>query len=683
MRTVLALVAVAGFVAAGAAPAVAQATLGTPSVSGDQLIFLYDARADRTTFLNVANVSDDTVYVDVALYAGDLTTEVSGGTLSLAAAANVVIDPGSFGNGGANGTAGLAIVTPVVGAEDLTPVVPPQPIVGGFTFANLSLASGFGQNPFARSASNVGSSTRPAPGTVVDGVEVAYERFDPGILNIPVYFDPATLSPPENDGNRVLIAAFADRYEGAFSIGPVSTQAAVTFFDNAGVRIAENSISIDGLLLSDLQAVSGNAEIDGRSGKVFFEVNAQGGNVFGLFSQSIGTFAAGQRMPAVDEVPVGVDPPPEPTPTPNLPFDRGTLLGQFADELVLPGVREFASRAQALSDAVGAYAASPGDSTRAAAQAAWTTAMATFQKLEPMQFGPGGSASMFMGGEGIRDEIYSWPITNYCAVDQTTVDDDFRDADFFQRELVNVYGLDALELLLFRAGETNECDPRVDINREGTWDALVGSGGLQQRQADYALVVAQGIAQQANRLRDAWEPSGGNFAAELRNAGNGGSVYGSAKEALDEVFAAFFFVDTDLKDAKLGVPTGISPECVDAVCPQDVELPFSRTSKSAILANLDGAAGIFAGEGTAGQGFAWYLRDMGATALADRMTSQLATSRAAVAALADSLADAVVTDPEAAQNAYSQIQLFTNDLKSEFVSVLNLTIPQEGAGDND
>lgn len=684
MNRVRLLCALVAGVTLGAATAVAQPTLGTPSVSGDQLIFFYDARTDRTSFLSVANVSDDTISIDVALYSGDLATEVAGATLSLGGAANTVIDPSAFGGGGAAGTAGLAVVTPVVSSDNLTPVVPPQPIVGGFTFANLQLSSGFGQNPFARAAVSAGSGARAAPGTQVDGVGVVYERFDPGILNIPVYFDPATLAPPANDGNRILIAAFADQYDGAFSIAPVSTQATVTFFDNRGVRIAENAVSINGVLFSNLQSAAGAASIDGSSGKAFFEVNAQGGNVFGLFSQSIGTFAAGQRMPAVAAVPVGMDPPaPTPAPTPNVPFSRNALLAQFADELVLPAVRDFATQAQALASAVGAFAGGPSDSTRGAAQAAWRSAMETFQRLEPMQFGPGGSASMFMGGQGIRDEIYSWPITNYCAVDQTTVDDDFRSPNFFDSELVNVYGLDALELLLFRTGDGNECDPRVDINRDGTWNALVGTGGLQQRQADYALVVAQGVSQQANRLRDAWEPSGGNFAGQVRDAGNGGSVYGSAKEALDEVFAAFFYVDTDLKDGKLAVPAGISPECPNAACPEDVELPFSRDSKRALLANLAGAAGIFAGEGTAGQGFAWYLRDMGATVLADRMTSQLATARGSVDAIPGSLSDALLADAGVADDAYAQVQTFTTDVKSEFVSVLNLTIPQEGAGDND
>ena len=671
-------------VGANASVAVAQTTIRTPSVSGDQLIFLYDARPDRVSFLNVANVANETIHVNVAIYATDLTTQLVGQTISLGPAANTVVDPTSFGGGAAANTAGLAVFTPVMSPDNATPVVPPQPIVGGFTLANVVLASGFGQNPFARAAINVGSSMRAPAGTVVDGNSVAYERFAPGILNIPAYFDPATLSPPANDGNRILLAAFADQYDGGFSLSPLQTNAAVTFFDNSGVRIAENSITINGVFFSDLQSVAGNAMITGSSGKVFFALGQNAGNVFGLFSQSIGTFAAGQRMPAVDLVPTGVDPPQAtPAPTPVGPFDRNVLLGQFADELVLPAVRDFDDQAAALAGAVQAYAAGPSDGTRTAAQSAWSAAMESFQRLEPMQFGPGGSPSMFMGGLGIRDEIYSWPTVNPCAVDQKTVDDDFRNPDFFQTELVNVYGLDALELLLFRAGTENECDPRVDINREGTWNALVSSGGLQQRQADYAMVVANGVAQQAGQLRTAWEPSGGNFADNLRNAGNGGSIYPSAKEALDEVFAAFFFVDTDYKDRKLAIPAGIDPQCTDPVCPEEVELPFSRQSKRALLANFHGFAGIFAGEGTSGQGFAWYLRDMGATALADRMTSQLAAARDAATAIPGSLTDALASNPAAVTNAYNQIQAFTTDVKAEFVTVLNLTIPQEGAGDND
>ncbi len=283
-------------------------TIGTPGVSGDQLVFLYDARSNRVAFMSAANPSSDTIFLDVALYSQDLTETLAAETVSLGPASNLVIDPTSFGGGGANGNAGLATVTPVESMEDITPVVPPQPIVGGFTLANLTLMSGFGQNPFARFAV-LGNGSAASPGATVDGGSVSYQRFDPGVLMIPVYFDPADLGPPENDGNRVLIAVFLDDYDGGYRIIPGGTSAVGSFFNANGLLIAENTTAVNGVLLSDLQSMAGDSSLDGSSGKAFFEVDASGGNVFGLFSQSIGTFAAGQRMPAVAEVPTGTLPP--------------------------------------------------------------------------------------------------------------------------------------------------------------------------------------------------------------------------------------------------------------------------------------------------------------------------------------------------------------------------------------
>lgn len=316
LRTAGVAATLAGSLLLGSTIADAQ-TLGTPGVIGDQLLYIYDARTDRVAFLNISNVSDETIFLNVALYNAELTQQLVGEVVALNGAANTVIDPMSFGNGAADGSAGLAVITPVMSLENLTPVVPPHPLVGGFTLANLSLMSGFGQNPFARFAVNA-FGVRQAPGTVVDGASVVYERFDPGILTIPAYFNPSTLAPPENDGNRVLLAAFSDDYDGAYGLSPVSTTASVTFLNNVGQRIVnQNAVPVNGVLLSNLQEISGGANIDGASGKVFLEVASNGGNVFGVFSQSLNTFAAGQRMPRANVVPMGGDQPvPTPTPTP-------------------------------------------------------------------------------------------------------------------------------------------------------------------------------------------------------------------------------------------------------------------------------------------------------------------------------------------------------------------------------
>jgi hypothetical protein len=117
-------------------------------------------------------------------------------------------------------------------------------------------------------------------------------------------FSPQMLAPPSQDGNRIILVAFNDRYGQTFDIEPLSDTVQVTFFDTTGQLVAQDSVPVNGVLLSDLQALAGTVTLS-SSGKVFFETGTSGdrANRFGLFSQSLGTFASGQRMPAVDLVP--------------------------------------------------------------------------------------------------------------------------------------------------------------------------------------------------------------------------------------------------------------------------------------------------------------------------------------------------------------------------------------------
>jgi hypothetical protein len=291
----------------------AQTTITTPLASGDQLIFFYDARTGRTPFLSFSNPASSGINVDVAFYNAGLDTRIAELSCSLGAASNLLIDPTAStppaactvvsGAGAANGNAGLAVITPVAGPGSTQAVVPPAPLTGNFTLANLTLGSAFGENAFGRLAVNSDGS-KAAAGQNVDGSTVLYQRFTPAVLMVPVYFNPNTLGAPENDGNRVILAEFNDQYGARFDVGPLTDSPTATLFTNVGHQLASQTLSVTGVLLSNLQEVSGGASF-GSSGKAFFAVNPGGGNAFGIFSQSQGTFASGQRMPAVDAVPTG------------------------------------------------------------------------------------------------------------------------------------------------------------------------------------------------------------------------------------------------------------------------------------------------------------------------------------------------------------------------------------------
>ena len=49
--------------------------------------------------------------------------------------------------------------------------------------------------------------------------------------------------------------------------------------------------------------------------------------------------------------------------------------------------------------------------------------MAAWQELEGLQIGPAGSSLSTIGGQDLRDEIYSYPNVNRCRSDQETVEE--------------------------------------------------------------------------------------------------------------------------------------------------------------------------------------------------------------------------------------------------------------------
>ena len=293
-----------------------------------------------------------------------------------------------------------------------------------------------------------------------------------------------------------------------------------------------------------------------------------------------------------------------------------------------------------------------------------------------MQLGPAGSSLTTLGGEDLRDEVYSWPSVNACRVDQETVEAEWDDAGWFSDNLVNVYGLDAMEYLLW-AGPGNDCPGQVPINADGSWQAL-GEAGVAQHRADYALALAAHVADQAADLRAAWSPDGGDFSGALTAAD--GAPYGSSLEALNAVFDALFYLDTETKDRKLAVPLGIVP-CGSDDCIDTIEAPYAGAGAAAIAANLRGFRDLFTGAD--GDGMDDLLIELGEQALVDQVLADTDAAIALADALDAPLGEAVEDRPEEVEALHAAVKAVADALKGDIATVLTLQIPAEAAGDND
>lgn len=356
-------------------------------------------------------------------------------------------------------------------------------------------------------------------------------------------------------------------------------------------------------------------------------------------------------------------------------------LADFWPHALEPALADARAAAEALAaacaawDAAASTAGAAATAEQAAAQGAFEAAFDAWQRVEVMRVGPLASSLTAVGGADLRDEVYSWPVVNACRVDQETVEADWASADFFEANLVNVYGFDALEVLLY-GGAGNACATQVDINADGSWAAL-GADGVARNRASYAAAVSARIVADVTTIQDAWSPTGGDFAGSLAGAGGSASDYETDISGLNAIFDAAFLAETLVKDEKIGWQSG-ETDCGLDDCGTLAEALLAGRSHHAVVANLVGFRAVFSG-GDAG-GLDDVLASVGREDLAADLLTALDGADAAAAGLSSPLEGASQAELDA---LYTAVKAATDLLKGDVATVLGLEIPSEAAGDVD
>lgn len=365
-------------------------------------------------------------------------------------------------------------------------------------------------------------------------------------------------------------------------------------------------------------------------------------------------------------------------------FDRQKLLAAIG-ECASTTYADFRGAAAKLELATTTLAASLDDPSTLAARTAWQDASDAWQLAETMQIGPLAPSSQ-PGGRSLRDEIYSWPLLARCVVDQNLVAKAYEQPGFATTALTNTRGLLAAEYLLFHDGPENGCPSTDPINVGGTWSAI-SSTELRARRAAYAKVLAADVSRRAQLLVDAWDPAKENFLGAYVSAGAGSAVYPSQASALEAASDALFYLDLDVKDTKLATPLGlvVGGVCDAPPCLELLESRWSKRSKQNLRNDLLGFRRLFEGcSGPAALGFDDLLVASGASSLEARMKGEIAAALAALDSLPGAtLEEALAKDPASGKRVYDAVKAICDDLKTEFVSILLLQIPDRAQGDND
>jgi predicted lipoprotein len=362
-------------------------------------------------------------------------------------------------------------------------------------------------------------------------------------------------------------------------------------------------------------------------------------------------------------------------------FDRNQLLAHLASQVLLPLQTRFAAAAAELPPAIAAYCdaldrGEPG-TTLGAARAAWASAVDAWQAADALLVGPAA-----MDGRAIRDRIYGWPLLSTCSLDRDTASSFAAPSSYdVATALINARSLAAVEYLLHTAETVHTC-----TTPPAGWDAL--GTDLPRARCRHALAIAADVSANATALATAWRGDGGNYVAELAEAGRSGSSIANAHEGVNRVSDALFYVDRMVKDMKLAEAAGIAVNAcgtIDAPCEREVELRYADRATAAIRINLDTLHAGFTGTTASGEGpgFDDFLTTLGHADVAERMRGKLDGARAAAAALPDSFLTALTGDYDKVVATHRAVALFTDDLKSQFLTLLALEIPDDVAADND
>lgn len=375
-------------------------------------------------------------------------------------------------------------------------------------------------------------------------------------------------------------------------------------------------------------------------------------------------------------------------------FDYQGMMANYADNVFLPEYRAFADQADELAEGINSvefYCDSLDDSDGAVriqrVRNQWRWTMDQWQRVELFQVGP-----LAANGGALRNRIYSFgssaPLSE-CAVDQSVVLAQEEGFDLSARSF-NARGLDALEYLLFSEDLTHHCPSQIS-ETEG-WNDLPEQTRREQR-CDYAQRLADDIVDASRTLVQAWEPEGGDYRFEWVNPAN-------QEDNLKALSDAIFYVELQTKDRKLGVPTGLHSGCNAVACPDAVESPYSESSMRNIQVNMKAFLQGFKGGNGLGfddifvhEGFA-EVKEAFEDAIIDAdarsgysSPSLLEEMRAQRESGSAQDCQNAAANPEdnypGACAAHAYLKRVTDRLRTDFITIVNLDLPERGQSDND
>ena len=379
----------------------------------------------------------------------------------------------------------------------------------------------------------------------------------------------------------------------------------------------------------------------------------------------------------------------------NNDFDRGSLMDHLVDSIFIPNYKTTSDLASAFSSENGVLAeycgaiGLPNEQEKLdLAQAAWRELMDAVQKTEMHILGPAQRNE-----SALQNRIHSYATGNLatCGLDQAVIQFN-QDANFsVTSRALNQRGMGAIEYLLYNDNLNHSCSSQVLTTN--TWNDSSDLSRKTQR-CNLALELATDVDKASAEVYEQWTVGDSTYREEFLDEASRGDNFQLITDAL-------FYIETYTKSSKLAIPLGIDPKCSAVTCPNLIESAYSETSLRNIEINTQEFLRIF--NGGDGLGFDDLIVDAGFSDTAARFKNQSAQVLNRLETISASLTDQVsaitgVEEETTCTNSMANpqdsstldacsltglLKLITDDLKIDFVTIVNVPVPGRVQSDND
>ncbi|MGA8853830.1 MAG: imelysin family protein [Christiangramia sp.] len=324
-------------------------------------------------------------------------------------------------------------------------------------------------------------------------------------------------------------------------------------------------------------------------------------------------------------------------------FDRGAMLANWADNIIIPAYANFYASTNDLQEATATFTENPTEEGLIALRAQFENSYIDFQTVSMFDIGKAEELNY-------RRFLNTYPL-NADAVESKI------ESETYNLELPSSYteqGFPALDYLLNGIGET---------------DAEIVAKYNSENYKNYLLDVATRINTLTQAVNDSWNGDyRDNFVSNISSSSTG------SVDKFSNKYIMYF--ETFLRSGKIGYPAGAF---TDSPSPINVESYYSEDlSKKlylkAVQSSIDFFNGKYFGSSQTGSSYKLFLESMDRADLSDDILSQFSAIKSQASTLDASLKNQVETNNTLMLEAFDELQKEVVLLKLDMLQALSISV---------